>query len=240
MKGKCINLDDNCPNFNKIIEVPDDKDFVCPKCGHPLYEVEDGPSGSGNRKLVVIISVAVVVVIAAVVLIMTLGSGGDRPSPQPFIPEPSPLPLPDPLPAPLPPGSEPAVTPPCTVYVSNPGDTIVITIDTSLIDIRYSFAWYEGSTKTFNINGSTMTVANGSGTLHFTARAPVPSRNPDFECIAEPGDYVSGQWQNGALVSGKIYRKNNRLKKLLEPGASRNHEPVDLEKLYRKFCQSEK
>jgi predicted RNA-binding Zn-ribbon protein involved in translation (DUF1610 family) len=35
MKGKCINLD--CSAFDKVVDVPDGEDFICPECGHKLY-----------------------------------------------------------------------------------------------------------------------------------------------------------------------------------------------------------
>lgn len=197
MKGKCINIDDNCPNFNKIIEVPDDKDFVCPKCGHPLYEVEDGPSGSGGHKRLVIIVFAVVVVIVVAVFIWISGHGDKIPSESPaeyidtlrhdtgsFEPK----------------GISPIVIPPDTVVIR---DTIeaVDTVRYELIemDIEYPFGYYVGET----LNNK----PNGKGTMFFTKRGTIPSRDKLKKYSAEPGYRVSGLWDDGYIMpgTGQVY-----------------------------------
>ncbi len=244
MKGKCTNLDDNCPNFNKIIEVPDDQDFICPKCGHPLYEIEGGHKGGISKKVLAIVIAAVIVVIVAAIIFIAANRKEEivnterNTPPQEEQPEDT--------------SSDSSLFPSNKTQPSpgtNPNDTnihnhynIIVyeNIDTSRISIKYSFGWYEGSTNTFTVNGSkTLTVPNGSGTLHFVERAPVPSRDPELMCIADDGDYVEGQWQNGALISGRLYSGNERMKRTLEPGASPNREPLDIEKLYQQFCQTE-
>lgn len=66
MKGKCVNLD--CPEFDKIVDIPDGEDFVCqnPECGHKLHELTDESGGLmewiKEHKILLGIIVAVLVI----------------------------------------------------------------------------------------------------------------------------------------------------------------------------------
>lgn len=195
MKGKCINLDDNCPNFNKIIEVSDDQDFVCPKCGHPLYEVEDGPSGSGGHKRLVIIVSAVVAVILVAVFIWFYGHGDKIQSETPESGHSGNI---DPIER-----CGGKDTPSFEPEDGELFDTVVITkvdtLRTEVKDIEYSFGYYVGET----LNNK----PNGKGTMYFTKRATIPSRDKLKIYSAKPGYRVSGLWDDGYIMpgTGQVY-----------------------------------
>ena len=83
MKGKCVNLD--CPEFGKIVDIPDGEDFVCknPECGHKLHEVTDKESGFSEwikeHKLLLIIAAAIVILAIGGILLFNGDVGSVTP-----------------------------------------------------------------------------------------------------------------------------------------------------------------
>lgn len=220
MKGKCTNLDDNCPNFNKIIEVPDDQDFICPKCGHSLYEIEGGRKGSGGFKRLIIIVSAVVAVIVIAVLLWLCGRGDQTQSGQPasrnpgfiidtlckdnrentgyFEPK----------------SMGPSAIPPDTVVIRDTikaVDTVRYEVNIIDKDIEFPFGYYVGET----LNNK----PNGKGTMFFIRSGTIPSRDKLKTYSAEPGYRVSGLWEDGYIMpgTGQVYdtgRKDENGKEL--------------------------
>lgn len=247
MKGKCINIDDNCPNFNKIVEVPDDQDFICPKCGHPLYEVEDSHKGGISKKVLAIVVAAIIVVISAVIILIasnrkeepvnvndkkghvdlgddTSGNGNGALSPEEK-------------------GGD-------TVYVELRGDTVYVKdtievdrdtvyvtehdtveiikrLDTSRPTLTYSFGYYIGET-------SREGIPEGEGRMYYTTRTPIATHDLDKH-FAENGDCFVGIWANGDIQSGTLFYQDGRMKEKLIVGKRPN--PIDLEESFQKYLE---
>lgn len=52
---------------------------------------------------------------------------------------------------------------------------------------------------------------NGMGTLRYTTSHLIDSRDPKGR-VAQPGDYVTGEWKDGKLVQGRWYGSDNTVK----------------------------
>lgn len=234
MKGKCINIDDNCPNFNKIIEVPDDQDFICPKCGHPLYEIEGGHKGGISKKVLAIVVAAIIVVIAAAIIFIaanrkekgygsnlienlcddTTGNGKGS----------------------ILPGEKRGGTEKDTIEVEG-RDTVYVTehdtveiikrLDTSRPTLTYSFGYYIGET-------SREGIPEGEGRMYYTTRTPIATHDLDKH-FAENGDCFVGIWANGDIQSGTLFYQDGRMKEKLIVGKRPN--PIDLEENFQKYLE---
>lgn len=52
---------------------------------------------------------------------------------------------------------------------------------------------------------------NGMGTLRYTSSHLIDSRDPKGR-VAQPGDYVTGEWKDGKLVQGRWFGSDNNVK----------------------------
>lgn len=88
MKGKCTNVDyngdNNCPQFDKIVDIPDGEDFRCGTCGQELVKVTDHGSGWSKwlKKHKLFLAVIVIIlVIGGVVIWLLSGTGKNDKNP---------------------------------------------------------------------------------------------------------------------------------------------------------------
>lgn len=234
MKGKCKNLDGNCPNFGKIIEIPDEDEFICPKCGHPLYEIANEPSRSGLIKKILLMVTILVFVIVSIVVISKIflndnhdNIGGQDPKDH----------INDTIPQ-----IDSVRTNEYDSQEPNDNvqtDSVYIIKETCRVDtvyaikdldkrqptIQYSFGYYIGET---NAAG----IPDGNGKMYYTTRTPIATHDLD-QHFAEIGDFYYGSWANGDIMSGKLFREDGTVKEILIVGKRPN--PADLEKIYKEY-----
>lgn len=215
-KGICKNVG-VCSKANKIqIITDDDADFVCPECGEELQPfVEEKPV---EKKPIPLIIAAVAIFIAIVVGCIFAFSGGSNEEPQ--------LVANDTV------SAIDVTTEPDTVIKRDTvvvRDTIVqnntvttnekVTTKTVVSTtapakskassnsgsgtLRLGYANYTGATK----NGR----AHGQGRMVFTSSHIIDSRDSKGR-VADAGDYVIGEWNNGNLVQGRWYGADGNVK----------------------------
>ena len=220
--GICLN--DNCQKCKnkEVQQIYARKEFVCAECGKPLRECP--PPKSVPNKMV-IVAIATVIIIAAGIGIFLGFSGGNAPEPIPI----------DSLNVQSDSLSQSVTSD--TVTIANL-DTVTITntetrVDTVKIEktiekettptvqkvtttttktskssgstsgtLRLSYGNYTGSTK----NG----YPHGQGRLVYTTSRHI-NRYDTKERIANPGDYVIGEFYNGFVVYGKHYDSDGNL-----------------------------
>lgn len=199
--GRCLN--DECENCKSktVIEIPARKDFVCPVCGKELHECPP-PKKKSNGMLYGII--AAVVVIAGVVAWISLSGGNDEyvvpeeekvatevvtveesldtAEPEPVVEEVPPVE--DAKPENKPVENKPAVS------TSRSKDL--------------GYATWKGALKNGQPNDE-------NGTMTYKESHRIDSRDPQAR-VAEPGDYIIGEFVDGKLVQGIWYDKSNTVK----------------------------
>jgi hypothetical protein len=233
MKGKCVNLD--CPEFDKIVDIPDGEDFVCKnhECGHKLHEVENGGGGGftewakEHRKLLIIAASILVIVV------LGLGIGGylwnvnryetitalvseevdtkDVVSEE-IVPKETPVPK-------IP--NETVIKEKDPIYIYVTKDSIVYKTDTlykkeeltvtkSSSSKSYSQGKYSGGLK----NG----YPEGQGTMVYTKYVRI-AKHDSKEHYAEAGYSLVGTWINGDISNGKLIDKNGNTVEVILAGA---------------------
>lgn len=213
--GICLN--DNCEKCKskEVQEVPARKDFVCqnPECGKPLRECPP-PKKGGNMKLIGIIA-GVVVLLAIIGGIIAFGGGSEE----------------NPAPAPVPEVTEntdsikaaqeaaeqqrikdsldavataeaakkketPTERPAAAPVAPTPRPEKPATSGSK----NLGYATFKGSWPN-DVNGR----------MVFTSSHVIDSKDPKKR-VAEPGDYVIGEWADGHLVQGIWYGADNQVK----------------------------
>lgn len=243
MKGKCTNIDGNCPNFGKTIEVSDDQDFVCPKCGKPLYEVTEEDSGGHPKKIMIAIILAVIIIVAVVVVLFipkhkttSDNDASERDVPQneeyaePVSTDTSYLYEADTLPVPVKDNDSVRVDSVIIIKETTHVDTVfeVKKLNPTKPTITYSFGYYIGETNKVGI-------PEGSGRMYYTERTPIATHDLDRH-YAEKGDFYDGSWANGDILSGKLFNSEGQIKEVLIVGKRPN--PVYLEDIFQKYLKT--
>jgi hypothetical protein len=238
MKGKCINLD--CPEFNKVVDISDDEDFVCknPECGHKLHEITDerGESFFSRFKFPLIIVVAVLV-IGSIVTWWLL-----RPPSKPVSVEsttteektttviPEDVSKTTPVSEQLAPNVEdkdsskttpaneqpaPDVKDKDTVYITQ--NTVIYKTDTVVkTEVGKEGGKPAGEpTKNYSFGKYEGRLKNGipegDGKMTYNRRVQIAKHDTKAH-YAESGDYFDGSWGNGDIVSGYLYDKTGAIK----------------------------
>lgn len=229
-KGRCSNYD-GCSKADKdeIIEVDEFDDFVCPECGHPLEPLKSEKKKSSNKMLFIIGgSVVTLGIIGAIVFaligskseeismeLMTSGTApvdsvdvkkekvanrndtlvikieGQENLPQK---EDTVVELSEVVPEEV--VESPAVDPTPTAKATPAPTTHKATQSASH---KLSYGTWTGGMR----NGK----PHGTGTLTYSTSQTIDSRDPKGR-VAQPGEYIVGEWDNGHLVQGRWFKKD--------------------------------
>ena len=237
-KGRCTNIG-ACKSAGKIFEVDtDEKPFECPDCGEPLQEVKDDPSSymaSSKKKKqkktgAILASLFLVIIIIVGCIFAFSGGKSDKSSPVDSLAVDS-----------LAIDSAKAVKADTVTVLKTDTvtqtDTIkqVDTVEVEKIvekpvvvekhyervivketpsstasasqakktSLSLGYGTYNGDIK----NGK----PNGSGKLVYSSSHLIDSRDSKGR-VAEPGDYIIGEWVDGKLVQGRWYDSSNTVK----------------------------
>ena len=212
-KGICKNVG-ACKLANKVQTITDDDaDFVCqnPDCGEPLQKYEEPEPERKKNKLPLIIGGGVV---AAAIIgggIFAFSGGSNEPSESVVI---------DSLKTDTV-QTQAMPVPADTVVVKDTlveRDTVVVR-DTVVQKVAVS---EKKSSKTTTSSSASGTVRlsygtwtggykngqpHGQGTLTYSTSRTIDSRDPKGR-VAQPGEYIIGEWDNGHLVQGRWFKKD--------------------------------
>lgn len=236
-KGKCTNYGD-CDEAGKSFDIEDGQPFECPTCHNKLQEVDTNgkpvkssnkkkKGKNGNNKLLFIIICAVVVIGIIVALIFTLGGSDEEVIEPVVIEEPT-----DSIaenPAVVPSRSDTLVikvegmdTPSDTLQVEEIEEPVAEEQDAEQAPavqskpLKPTSAQSSQSTaasSTKNLGYATWTggIKNGQphgmGTMTYSTSHTIDPRDAKGR-VAQPGEYIVGEWDNGHLVQGRWFKKD--------------------------------
>ena len=204
IKGVCHNYEGCDMASEKVVQEVEKSNFVCQECGKPLYPVKQPPQPwwkKHQRELTLGVGV---LIIGGGITGGILAFGGDKEEPvkepekvqteqvdstkvdsvvaQPQAEEPK---------AEKPKAEEPKVDVPKAKQPAG-GNSAASSTSKNL-----GYGKYEGAMK----NGQ----PHGTGTIYYTTRHQVV---PSKDIYAESGDYVTGSFRDGMLMSGQLHRKD--------------------------------
>ena len=204
IKGVCHNYEGCDMASEKVVQEVEKSNFVCQECGKPLYPVKQPPQPwwkKHQRELTLGVGV---LIIGGGITGGILAFSGDKEEPakepekvqteqvdstkvdsvvaQPQAEEPK---------AEKPKAEEPKVDVPKAKQPAG-GNSAASSTSKNL-----GYGKYEGAMK----NGQ----PHGTGTIYYTTRHQVV---PSKDIYAESGDYVTGSFRDGKLVSGQLHRKD--------------------------------
>lgn len=204
IKGVCHNYEGCDMASEKVVQEVEKSNFVCQECGKPLYPVKQQTQPWWKKHQRELTLGAGVLIIGGGITGGILAFGGDKEEPakepakvqteqvdstkvdsvvaQPQAEEPK---------AAEPKAEEPKVDVP---KVKQPGVGNSAPSPTSK---NLGYGKYEGAMK----NGQ----PHGTGTIYYTTRHQVV---PSKDIYAESGDYVTGSFRDGKLMSGQLHRKD--------------------------------
>lgn len=235
-KGRCSNYD-GCSKADKdeIIEVDEFDDFVCPECGHPIEPLQSGNKKSSNKMLFIIGGSVVALGIIGAIVFALIGSKSEEKEIDPMVTETAPvdsvdmkkeeatnrndtlvikiegqenLPQKEDTVVDL---SEvvteevvesPAVDPapvPSEKPVAKTTPAPTTPKSTQSTSHKLSYGTWTGGMR----NGK----PHGTGTLTYSTSQTIDSRDPKGR-VAQPGEYIVGEWDNGHLVQGRWFKKD--------------------------------
>ena len=201
IKGVCHNYEGCDMASEKVVQEVEKSNFVCQECGKPLYPVKQPPQPWWKKHQRELTLGAGVLIIGGGITGGILAFSGDKEEPAK---EPAkvdttqvdttkvdstkedtvvaPPPIVDPIPVPEPKDKD-----------KGPGGGPAPSTSKNL-----GYGKYEGA---MNNNGQ----PHGTGTIYYTTRHQVV---PSKDIYAESGDYVTGSFRDGKLVSGQLHRKD--------------------------------
>ena len=204
IKGVCHNYEGCDMASEKVVQEVEKSNFVCQECGKPLYPVKQQPQPWWKKHQRELTLGAGVLIIGGGITGGILAFGGDKEEPvkepekvqteqvdstkvdsvvaQPQAEEPK---------AEKPKAEEPKVDVPKAKQPAG-GNSAASSTSKNL-----GYGKYEGAMK----NGQ----PHGTGTIYYTTRHQVV---PSKDIYAESGDYVTGSFRDGKLVSGQLHRKD--------------------------------
>lgn len=235
-KGRCTNYD-GCSKADKdeILEIDELDDFVCPECGHELEEIRTSKK-KGINPIVWIISGAILVIGVIAVLMFAFGNDKKDATPitpieneaskdsidvieepvsnrndtlvikiegQENIPQTEEAPAQEIIEEPTEEekaaeiAEAPAATPeakPAPATKATPAAKPAHPYSHKL-----SYGTWTGGLK----NGK----PHGTGTLTYSTSQTIDSRDSKGR-VAQPGEYIVGEWDNGHLVQGRWFKKD--------------------------------
>ena len=206
IKGVCHNYEGCDMASEKVVQEVEKSNFVCQECGKPLYPVKPQPQPwwkKHQRELTLGVGV---LIIGGGITGGILAFSGDKEEPAK---EPakvdttqvdttkvdSPVVVQPPVVDPPVEGPQEGVKQPAgSDGVKQPGGGNSGASSTSK---NLGYGKYEGAMK----NGQ----PHGTGTIYYTTRHQVV---PSKDIYAESGDYVTGSFRDGMLMSGQLHRKD--------------------------------
>ena len=199
IKGVCHNYEGCDMASEKVVQEVEKSNFVCQECGKPLYPVKQQTQPwwkKHQRELTLGVGV---LIIGGGITGGILAFGGDKEEPvkEPAIVQPEPVDstkvdsvVAQPQ-AEKPKAEEPKVDVPKAKQPAG-GNSAASSTSKNL-----GYGKYEGAMK----NGQ----PHGTGTIYYTTRHQVV---PSKDIYAESGDYVTGSFRDGMLMSGQLHRKD--------------------------------
>lgn len=200
IKGVCHNYEGCDMASEKVVQEVEKSNFVCQECGKPLYPVKQQTQPWWKKHQRELTLGAGVLIIGGGITGGILAFGGDKEEPvkeSATVQTPkvdttkvdstkedtvvAPPPIVDPIPVPEPKDKD-----------KGPGGGPAPSTSKNL-----GYGKYEGAMK----NGQ----PHGNGTIYYTTRHQVV---PSKDIYAESGDYVTGSFRDGKLVSGQLHRKD--------------------------------
>ena len=204
IKGVCHNYEGCDMASEKVVQEVEKSNFVCQECGKPLYPVKQPPQPWWKKHQRELTLGAGVLIIGGGITGGILAFSGDKEEPakepekvqteqvdstkvdsvvaQPQAEEPK---------AEKPKAEEPKVDVPKAKQPAG-GNSAASSTSKNL-----GYGKYEGAMK----NGQ----PHGTGTIYYTTRHQVV---PSKDIYAERGDYVTGSFRDGMLMSGQLHRKD--------------------------------
>lgn len=205
IKGVCHNYEGCDMASEKVVQEVEKSNFVCQECGKPLYPVKQQPQPWWKKHQRELTLGAGVLIIGGGITGGILAFGGDKkePAKEPAIVDTtqvdttkvdSPVVVQPPVVDPPVEGPQGGVKQPGGgggVKQPVSGDPAPSTSK------NLGYGKYEGAMK----NGQ----PHGNGTIYYTTRHQVV---PSKDIYAESGDYVTGSFRDGKLMSGQLHRKD--------------------------------
>ena len=206
IKGVCHNYEGCDMASEKVVQEVEKSNFVCQECGKPLYPVKQPPQPWWKKHQRELTLGAGVLIIGGGITGGILAFSGDKEEPAK---EPakvdttqvdttkvdSPVVIQPPVVDPPVEGPQGGVKQPGGGGgVKQPAGGNSAASSTSK---NLGYGKYEGAMK----NGQ----PHGTGTIYYTTRHQVV---PSKDIYAESGDYVTGSFRDGKLVSGQLHRKD--------------------------------
>lgn len=195
--GRCLN-DDACTKgkAKEVQQIAARKDFVCEECGKPLRECP--PPQSFGQKYGKMIGIVVgILIIAAIVVGIIVSSSNQKtvddntPVVDSIVEE---LPVETII-------DKPAVEEAQKPEPSTQAPAAAAPASTSHAkgSVKLAYGTYTGDLK----NGQ----PHGAGTLTYSTSQLIDSRDTKKR-VAEAGEYIVGEWDNGRLVQGRWFKKD--------------------------------
>lgn len=202
IKGVCHNYEGCDMASEKVVQEVEKSNFVCQECGKPLYPVKQQTQPWWKKHQRELTLGAGVLIIGGGITGGILAFGGDKEEP---VKEPEKVPTEKvdstkvdsvvvPPPAPEPKTGKSKEKEP---KVDGPKATAGGNSAASSTSKNLGYGNYEGAMK----NGQ----PHGTGTIYYTTRHQVV---PSKDIYAESGDYVTGSFRDGKLMSGQLHRKD--------------------------------
>lgn len=203
IKGVCHNYDGCDKAAEKVVQEAEKSNFVCEECGKPLYPVKDGGKktpGDGKRIATLIgIFGGAALVIGGIVYGIIFGVQKSRENAELERIEQARL---DSIAAVEAAAEAAAAAEQArldSIKAAEEAAKAAKKTSAGRLDYgKWSGAWKNGQ-------------PNGTGTLTYTKEHLIDSRDPK-QRVAQPGDYIIGEFSNGRLVQGKWFDAFNNVK----------------------------
>lgn len=223
IQGVCHNYDGCDKAAGKIVQEAEKSNFVCEECGKPLYPIKKGPKPTGNgKRIAILIAIfgGAALVIGGIVYGIVFGVQKSRENAELELIEAA---RQDSIRAveaaeqarldsikALEEAAEAARLAEEAAAAAEQArlDSIkaaeeaaksVKKVSKGSLDYgKWSGAWKNGQ-------------PNGTGTMTYTKERLIDSRDPKKR-VAQPGDYIIGEFSNGRLVQGKWFDASNNVK----------------------------
>lgn len=223
IQGVCHNYDGCDKAAGKIVQEAEKSNFVCEECGKPLYPIKKGPKPTGNgKRIAILIAIfgGAALVIGGIVYGIVFGVQKSRENAELELieaarqdsiraAEAAEAARLDSIKA-LEEAAEAARLAEEAAAAAEQArlDSIkaaeeaaksVKKVSKGSLDYgKWSGAWKNGQ-------------PNGTGTMTYTKERLIDSRDPKKR-VAQPGDYIIGEFSNGRLVQGKWFDASNNVK----------------------------
>ena len=223
IKGVCHNYDGCDKAAEKIVQEAEKSNFVCEECGKPLYPIKKGPKPAGDgKRIATLIAIfgGAALVIGGIVYGIVFGVQKSRENAEAERIE---IARQDSIRAAeaaeqarldsIKALEEAAVAARLaeeaaaaaeqarldSIKAAEEAAKAVKKVSKGSLDYgKWSGAWKNGQ-------------PNGTGTMTYTKEHLIDSRDPKKR-VAQPGDYIIGEFSNGRLVQGKWYDASNNVK----------------------------